>query len=356
MKSYPLMWGLFHKPSFQDPYISQPVFQFKVSGRFFFWWGRLLTCFFGAGDEKKSSKSSDLFAGPDQEVYEATVRASCQKSLPPYMQPLGDGDVRMGPVSALGWSRVGPQVLVGGGSMFFFFKEMPTNGSVERSQKSCILNHFPSKMEKWRAPWIAQHHWVATLLFSPNLGVDDPTWRLLAWLITSLREMFEKSMSVNDCWLILWQIILHEFIFKLLFACLPYTICPPSRHSWVDDFPFPRVGYVSSLAGNLFPPILWAELVHNTTDWRANCTRTRGRRSWCDWRPYHATVTARSTGQSFFGCKRLIYCLNMRWWWYMNTWFISICDDIWWLQLHECNEYDDNMAIYDEYDTIVVYV
>jgi len=40
---------------------------------------------------KSSNGTQGLVAyfepGPDQEVYEATVRASCQKSLPPYMQP-----------------------------------------------------------------------------------------------------------------------------------------------------------------------------------------------------------------------------------------------------------------------------
>ena len=147
MKSYPLMWGLFHKPSFQDPYISQPVFHFKVSGLFFWWGVSLLTGFLGAGDDdKNSSNSSDLFAGPDQEVYEATVRASCQKSLPPYMQPLGDGDVRMAVRFGLGLVPCGSTGIGWDGSMvFFFFSELPTNGSLERSQNSCILNHFPSK-------------------------------------------------------------------------------------------------------------------------------------------------------------------------------------------------------------------
>ena len=53
--------------------------------------------------------------------------------------------VRMGPVAALGWSRVGARVLVWAVAWCFFFSKLPTKGSLERSQNSCILNHFPSK-------------------------------------------------------------------------------------------------------------------------------------------------------------------------------------------------------------------
>ena len=146
MKSYPLMWALFHKPLFQDPYISQPVFQFKVSGRFFFLGGAVCSLVFLEPETaKNSSKSSDAFAGPDQEVYEATVRASCQKSLPPYMQPLGDGDVRMGPGTGLGlvpcWST----------GIGWYSINAVINGSLERSQNSCSLNHLPSKWKSEEA-------------------------------------------------------------------------------------------------------------------------------------------------------------------------------------------------------------
>ena len=37
----------------------------------------------------------------------------------------------------------------------------------------------------------------------------------------------------------------------------------------------------------------------------------RGRKSWSDWTPYHATVTARSIGRSFFGANKVICLLSM---------------------------------------------
>ena len=44
-------------------------------------------------------------------------------------------------------------------------------------------------------------------------------------------------------------------------------ISPPSRHLWVDDFPFKKVGYVSSLRGYWTLPMLCSSPVASRTKW-----------------------------------------------------------------------------------------
>jgi len=232
---------------FKIPIFHNQYFNSK-SPAVFFWLGRLLTYFL----EPEMTKKIFEFFGPFLQVLiKRSMKPRCARHV---RNPC----LRICSISAMAVSPDGTRCGLGlvpcwctgiglGGSMVFFFSKLPTKGSLERSQNSCILNHFPSKWKSEEPIECPTSLGCYTSAFTESLG----RW---SWLITSLREMFEKSMSVNYRWLILWQIILQEFIFKLLFTCLPYTICPPSRHFWVDDFPFPRVGYVSSLEGNLFPP------------------------------------------------------------------------------------------------------
>ena len=44
----------------------------------------------------------------------------------------------------------------------------------------------------------------------------------------------------------------YSFFFVFCFTLLGTSISPSSRHFWVNDFPFPQVGFVSSQEGNFY--------------------------------------------------------------------------------------------------------
>ena len=104
------------------------------------------------------------------------------------------------------------------------------------------------------------------------------------WMVDSYSELVGKQSKrpIDLSWgyeLGLFAILLDDDSLRLPGTCfdvkrtvevksiktltlLGTNISPTSRHFWVDDFPFPKVGYVSSLEGKAIPELMFTDWYH----------------------------------------------------------------------------------------------